>query len=139
MSEGEWCGVPSGDRAYQLLIQQLSELQAGDDPQRRQRLQTWVNAPLSQMLAERKAAAAYLAHAGAGGGPSAEEAVQAALALEEAARLGTQLRRELQSLLRNAEGADAPPEAAWPEVIERVQQMQTADQKALSHLAAAGR
>jgi TolA-binding protein len=139
MSQGEWCGAPSGDRAYQLLIAQLGELQAGNDPQKLQRLRTWMNLPLSQMLSERKAAAAYVARAGAGGGPISEDAVQAAMALEEAAHLGTQLRRELQSLLKTTQGADAPPEAAWPEVIDRVQQMQAADQKALSHLAEAGR
>jgi TolA-binding protein len=138
MSQGEWCGVPSGDRAYQLLIEQLSELQEGSDPQKLQRLRSWVNSPLSQMLAERRAAAAYVAHAGAGGSTS-DAAAQAAMALEEAAHLGMQLRRELQSLLRTASGADAPPEAAWPEVIDRVKQMQSADQKAMAHLAEAGR
>ena len=136
MNQGEYGGATAGERAYSLLVEQLGNRQGIGNPQQLQRLRSWANAPLPELLAQRRAAAAYLQQAGAAaGGGNAEHAAQAAEAMTEMARLGLQVRRELLSLLKPAQGAEPPPDAAWPEVIERVHQMQQADQKALSHLA----
>lgn len=135
MNQSECGRAAAGERAYALLAEQLSDLRGSDDARKLQRLRSWANAPLPQLLAERRAAAAYLEQTGAAaGGPMAEHARQAAAATNEMVHLGMELRRELESLLKPAQGAEPPPEAAWPEVAERVRQMQQADQKALSHL-----
>lgn len=136
MSQSESGGAAAGEKAYALLAEQLGGLRGADDPHKLQWLRTWVNAPFPQLLAERRATAAYLRTAGAAaGGPMAEHAGEAAEATSEMVRLGMELRRELSSLLKPTQAAEPPPETAWPEAVERVRQMQQADQKALSHLA----
>jgi TolA-binding protein len=136
MNQSDCGGAAAGEKAYALLAEQLENLQGNDDARKFQRLRGWASTGLPQLLAERRAAAVYLEQAGAAtGGGTAEHARQAGAATAEMVQLGIRLQRELLSLLKPAQGAEPPPEAAWPEVAERVRQMQQADQKALSHLA----
>jgi hypothetical protein len=131
--EGKSAGVAAGLQAYDALADQLVAMASGQGGP--QHLRQWAAEGLPALLADRRAAVAYLtvaAQSVTGGAPGS--AGDAARAYQEVVDLGPRLQSALLSLTRPAQGAEPPPDVSWPEAAQLVRQMRAAEERAVEQL-----
>jgi tetratricopeptide (TPR) repeat protein len=133
--EGKPAGVAAGLQAYDALADQLAAMASRQSPGDPQHLRQWAAEGLPALVADRRAAVAYLtAAAQSVTGGAQGSANEAAGAYQEVVDLGPRLQSALLSLTRPAQGAEPPPEVSWPEAAQLVRQMRAAEERAVEQL-----
>jgi TolA-binding protein len=130
LSRREARGVAAGLQAHTALLSHLTQLGESGSSEALSRSRRWAENSLPALLADRRMVAGYFSRRG-GVLPADQQssAREAAAAAEEIARGGAELRRLLLALTQQTQGAEAPPDATWPEALDLTRSLQAAEEQ----------